>query len=253
MDLKKAKILLDKIGSLHKSMSADADNISAIEKDLMLNYVRQLYEAYLFENTTTIEVEAPKVEIIKSTPKPRRKPVVKREPPVLEVPQIEEEIEIVVPKPKPPKPRVIELPNSLKDLKEPVPTPRPKPTPPPPPATKPKPQPEPTQRRISISPEIEELFDIKEATELSEKLASAPIKDLRKAMGLNEKIFTINELFGGDQSAYDTTVLTLNGVKNFDQAKAFLIENIATKYGWSNKGKTKKAANFIKLVRRRYL
>jgi outer membrane biosynthesis protein TonB len=251
MDLNKAKVLLDKIASLHKSMSTDAENISAIEKDLMLNYVKQLYEAYLFGSATkkVVEVEAPKVEIIKSTPKTQRKPVIKKEPPVLEVPQIdeEEEVEIVTPKPKP---RVIELPDSLKNLTEPEPAPKPRPTPPPTPVSKPAPQP--IRKASNISPEIEELFEVKQATELSEKLASSPIRDLRKAMGLNEKIFTINELFGGDQASYDATIATLNGVKNFDQAKAYLIENVASKYNWTNKERKKKAANFIKLVSRRY-
>ena len=115
MDLNKAKILLDKITSLHKNISTDPNNISAIEKDLMLTYVKQLYEAYLLGSSAPakIEVEAPKVEIIKSTPKARKKPVVKKAPPVLEVPQIEEEetIEIVTPKKATPKPRVIELPS----------------------------------------------------------------------------------------------------------------------------------------------
>jgi len=249
MDLNKAKILLNKIASLHKSMSADANNISAIEKDLMMNYVRQLYDAYLYESAPQkmVEVETPKVEIIKSTPKPHKKPMVKKEPPVLEVPQIiEKEIEIVVPKPKTPKPRLIELPDSLKEISEPMPSPE-RTSPPP------APEPQPTSAiKINASPEIEDLFDIRAATELSEKLASSPIKDLKKSMGLNEKIFTINELFGGDKSAYDNAVVTLNGVKNFDQAKAYLIENVASKYGWTEKGKRKKATNFIKLVRRRY-
>ena len=248
MDLKKAKILLEKIASLHKSMSSDPTNISAIERDLMMNYVRQLYEAYLHDGPAAkaAEVEAPSVEIIKTTRKAPKKTVVKKAPPVLEVPQIEEEevVEIVTPKPKYKPPRVIDLPDSLKEITEPIPAPKPKSTP--------TPKPTPRKEAASVSPDLEELFEVKEAKELSEKLSALPIKDLKKAMGLNEKIFTINELFGGDQAAYDAAIATLNGVNDFTHAKAYLIENVAGKYGWTNKGKKKKAANFIKLVSRRY-
>lgn len=247
MDLKKAKILLEKIASLHKSMSTDPANISAIEKDLMMNYVRQLYEAYLHDGPAAkaTEVEAPSVEIIKTTRRAPKKTVAKKAPPVLEVPQIEEEeVEIVTPKPKYKAPRVIDLPDSLKEITEPIPAPKPKSTP--------TPKPTPPKAAASGSPDLEELFEVKEAKELSEKLSALPIKDLRKAMGLNEKIFTINELFGGDQAAYDAAIATLNGVKDFTQAKSYLVENVAGKYDWMNKGKKKKAMNFIKLVKRRY-
>ncbi|RMG78125.1 MAG: hypothetical protein D6714_18640 [Bacteroidetes bacterium] len=245
MDLQKAKILLEKIQALHKSMSADAGHISAIEKDLMLSYVRQLYDACLTQNHEVQKNEPPKVEIIKSTskrtaPKPPPKPV-------LEVPQMEEKPEKVPPPPpKRPAPRTIELSEDLKEMADSAPAPDPAPAPPPTPRPAARP-------KTTVPPEIDELFEEPHAKELSEKLSLLPIKDLRKAMGLNEKIFTINELFGGDQSAFDATIATLNGVKNFEQAKAYLIENVAMKFNWTDKNKKKKAANFIKLVRRRYL
>jgi hypothetical protein len=71
-------------------------------------------------------------------------------------------------------------------------------------------------------------------------------------MGLNEKIFTINELFGGDGKAFDTALKTLNTFNSFDQAKAYLSENIAGQYDWNERGRKKKAINLIKLIRRRY-
>ena len=79
-----------------------------------------------------------------------------------------------------------------------------------------------------------------------------PIKDIKKAMGLNERIFTVNELFGGDQAIFDLTTDTLNKLPDFTQAKNFLMRNAASKYNWDKKGKKSKAKNFIKLVKRRY-
>lgn len=265
MDLNKAKILIEKINSLHKSMSADASHIAAIEKDLMLSYVRQLYEVTLSDAPATTKQKS-KVEIIKSTPKP--KPIKKSTPapkPVereIIVPDEVEEIEVPVvspPKPVRKAPRVIEVPDVLEEYKAPAPTPTPRPIPPPPPRPAPvaKPTPPPTPKptpapTYAMDEDMEELFEHGSAKELSEKLSNLPIKDLRKAMGLNEKIFTMNELFGGSQPDYDKAMSELNGMNNFEQAKAYLVQNIAGKYGWTKRGKKKKAQNFIKLVRRRY-
>lgn len=253
MDLQKARILLEKIASLHKTISADANDISAIERDLMLSYVKQLYEAYITENNSQATPE-PRVEIFKSAPKPKAKPqkkvAVVKETPKLEIPQIEEEPEPTPPPPAPSKPappREIQIPESLKEEAAPPPAPKPKPKPVP----APKPQAKASRPKVADD-DLEALFDLPQAKELSDKLSALPIKDLRKAMGLNEKIFTINELFGGDQSAYDASIATLNSFNKFDQAKAYLIDNVAGTYNWTGRGKKKKAINFIKLIRRRY-
>ncbi|MEZ4933421.1 MAG: hypothetical protein R2788_15035 [Saprospiraceae bacterium] len=47
MDLQKSKLLLDKINALYNNMSADRNNVSIIEKDLMKSYIQQLYESFL--------------------------------------------------------------------------------------------------------------------------------------------------------------------------------------------------------------
>jgi len=273
MDLNRAKILIEKINSLHKSMGADVTHISAIEKDLMKSYVRQLYEVVITETSSPTKA-SPKVEIIKSTPKPttRKKSTPPPKPVELEVIVPDEVAEIEeIPVPAPPKPvrtapRVIAVPDSLTEYKAPVPTPTPKPVPPPPPVIStppvakptPPPPPPPAPKPASTTAyhaedeEMEELFEQGAARELSEKLSNLPIRDLKKAMGLNEKIFTMNELFGGNQPAYDATIDALNGMRNFDEAKEYLVKNIAAKYGWVKSGRKKKAQNFIKLVRRRY-
>ncbi len=245
MDLQKAKILLEKINGLHKSMSTDAKNISSIERDLMRSYIQQLYEIFLDLPVSAIAPEAPPVEIIKSTPKitlNKPEPAPKApEPPARETP----------PKPEPvaaPPQEEEEKPAPVKDVPPPPPVvkdpPAPAPTPP-----QPKPQPAP---RTNVNEELEELFAFSSAKELSEKLSELPITDIKKAMGLNERIFTVNELFGGNQSAFDTTLTELNKFSNFEDAKNYLIQNVADKYEWAARERKSKAKNFIKLVKRRY-
>ncbi len=88
--------------------------------------------------------------------------------------------------------------------------------------------------------------------ELSEKLSELPIPDLRKAIGLNDKLLLTRELFGEDSAAFDRTINTLNSFSSMDQAKAYLMEHCVMRYRWTDKKRIETAKKFIKLVRRRY-
>ena len=250
MNLAKAKILLDKINRLYTSMSLDEDNVATIEKDLMRDYVKQLYDAFLSETTAIAVPTRPK----RVAPKPTYTPA----------PVVRKKVEVA---PPPPPPVVVE------EVRVPVvkaapiprvvtpPPPRVVVTPPPPPPvieTTPTPVAVPQPRRVTpttvVDPEHADLFQVStDARELSEKLGQTRINDLNNAMGLNERIFTVNELFGADNSLYRNVIRDLNGLNSFEEATAYLSTNIAEKFNWTHKSKRNKAKNFIKLVRRRYL
>ncbi|HMT54541.1 MAG TPA: hypothetical protein PKC06_14900, partial [Saprospiraceae bacterium] len=105
-----------------------------------------------------------------------------------------------------------------------------------------------------ISQEImDELFAEERISDLSDKLSLSPIKDLTKSMGINEKIFTQQELFGNNQQQFITTLEKLNNCQNFTEAKQYLLENVINDFGWTSEGKVKKAATFIKLVKRKFV
>ncbi len=105
---------------------------------------------------------------------------------------------------------------------------------------------------MEVDDSLIELFSDASGNELSDKLASRPIKDLTKAMGINERIFTVNELFGGNQKEFENLMVALDGLSSFDEAKGVLIGSVAEKYEWASEAKQKKATGFIKLVRRRF-
>lgn len=254
MNLKQAEIVLEKITRLYKSMKLDERNIDVFEQDLMLSYIRQLYDSFSPEKPISKRVHP--VLPPKETP-PAPKPVAKEAPavkatsaPKTEAPKAQEP----APPPKPvevPKPieapKVVEPPKVVQAPKAPEP-PRPATTRMPPP-----PRPQASAKLTGLSAaDRADLFEFKEATELSEKLSMQPIRDLTKAMGLNEKIFTINELFGGDSTAFDTTVRKLNTFATFEKAAEYLASGVAHTYDWPNRKKKKKALNFIQLVKRRY-
>lgn len=117
------------------------------------------------------------------------------------------------------------------------------------PATEPEAIAQPKQQ---VPDKFKELFALEESYDLSDKLSNAPIKDIRSSMGLNERVLTINELFGGNAMTFDKTVKALNQMDNFEDAKAFLSKEIVPQHEWNEEGKLKKAKIFLKLVRRRY-
>ncbi|MEM9919645.1 MAG: hypothetical protein AAF990_16230 [Bacteroidota bacterium] len=270
MDLKQAKIILEKINRLYQSMTLDEKNIDIFEQDLMLSYIRQLYGAFSSEEATkessgqksmgaTVPPlpKVPKAVEQKVAPaKPAPPPVVevKKEvvakPPVEEIPvEVPEEVlkhvapEPVKVNPTPPAPKVVEPPQPV--VAKVVP-------PDPEPVKVPKVEAVRPAVQTPRSSEADALFEHKEATDLSEKLSQMPVKDLTKAMGLNEKILTINELFGGDNKAFDETMSALNGLSNIHEARAYLTAKVISRYGWATKEKKKKARRFVNLIRRRY-
>lgn len=273
MSLQQSKILLEKINSLYQSITLDGE-ISTIERDLMLSYIRQFYEAILLESSSKFEVTV-------SIPEPQIKKIIAPiEPIVAPTPIVEKtieepinisptppiEMEVVVPKPQPieipkvepepelPKAAPIQAP-IIKAVEIPSPPKVPEPTPiqqspvskiiEKPKATNPKPLIKPTVERVASN----QLFEEKMSRELSDKLGELPIDDIRKGMGINERIIFLNELFDGSQAEFENAISVLNGVNSFEEAKHQLVI-FATRFDWSSK--EKHAKSFIRLVKRRH-
>ena len=276
MNFEQAKIVLQKIERLMQTMSLDAANISPIEKDLMQSYVKQLSDHLdlsvpVSQNGSSTLKQADPVETVEP------KEEIQTEAPIEKIQDPEPEPEMIKPKQavkiktdhdelrkrveenakkaasklgvsvdSPVKPKVekkevvkeavVEKVEKVEKIEKAEKT-----------AT-----PVVVETDQDEMDEIEALFKFREAKELSEKLGDLPIRDLSTALGLNEKIFTINELFGGDKETYDVTIHALNGFVDFEQAKEYLSKHVATKFKWANNERKKKAKIFIKMVRRRY-
>lgn len=100
--------------------------------------------------------------------------------------------------------------------------------------------------------DLDALFQIKESTELSERLSQLPIDDIWAAMGLNERIFTQNELFGGQSETFRSTVGELNKCNTFEEAKDRLKDGPIVEFNWTAPDRKNIAKNFIRLVKRKY-
>jgi len=234
MGLKKVSKLIEKINVLHDSLLSIDEEISSIEKDLLLNYIRQLYEQVLEIGTEDQE--------FKHALKKESKEEVSAEKEVMDLPAQEE---VVI---QPVVEEIVDIPTE--DTFKAPPTEMPQIT------------------KINVEQEVEVLekpitmqglnedlvamFEMKEAKELSEKLSITPIKDLNTAMGINDRFLTVNELFGGDSSAFKDCVDHINKMESYEEAKSYLLSETAQKYDWSTAERLKKAAGFITLVQRRF-
>ena len=252
MNLLPAKITLEKIIALYNSMTADEKNVSVIERDLMLSYIRQLYETF---KDGQVVPTAQTVTVQKSNPIVTPTPVIIK----AEMQRVEQVYQQPVPPPQPPvveTKRVMEETPKVVEQRYIAPEPS-KPEPPKYEYVAPKPPPPVAQQSAQrsdrkLNPEIYELFDAGSGKEISDKLANASISDLTKGLGLNDRLLNQNELFGGSKVVFDEALKDLNNMSSFDTARAFL-EDLAFRYNWAtNEDRKKCAKNFIRFVKRRF-
>lgn len=87
-------------------------------------------------------------------------------------------------------------------------------------------------------------------TELVEVLKESPVKDLRKAIGINDRFLFINELFRGDEAMYERSIKTINSFNIYPEAEYWINRELKVKIGWNNNSVT--VQHFDQLVKRRF-
>lgn len=86
--------------------------------------------------------------------------------------------------------------------------------------------------------------------ELSAVLTEAPIRDLRKAIGINDRYVFISELFRGDEIMYERSVKTINNFSIYQEAYYWMERELKLKLAWDEDRKSTQL--FYQLVRRRF-
>ena len=86
--------------------------------------------------------------------------------------------------------------------------------------------------------------------ELTDTLQETAIKDLRKAIGLNDKFLFISELFRGDDVMYERSIKTINSFAILAEAEYWIRRELKLKLGWNESNPTVK--QFDHLIRRRF-
>ncbi|MEO6187362.1 MAG: hypothetical protein ABIO77_00900 [Ginsengibacter sp.] len=86
--------------------------------------------------------------------------------------------------------------------------------------------------------------------ELSQSLTSTPIKDLKKAIGINDRFLYINELFRGDEAMYERSMKTIQNFSIYPEAEFWIRRELKVKIGWLDSDPVVK--QFDQLIKRRF-
>lgn len=274
MDLNKAQQLITKLQAL-----LDQNSGSRLEKDLMKSYTVQLYEAIVIDegHETVLEPTPKPIEFQPAQPVYKAPDPVPQSTPVhIEEPAFEEE-PVFIRLPDPPKPKTewqetyvapkpVEVPVYEEPVKqvfeefefkpatpvyeEPVSIPTPPPVPEPVHTPEPEGWSAPSPVYESVPDALLALFD--PPTHGGHAVGNVMIQDIGESMGLNDRIFTLKDLFGGDKYLFDSTIDKLNQLGSFTEAKAHLLHGVAKQMNWADADRVKMAQEFIRIVRRRY-
>ena len=88
------------------------------------------------------------------------------------------------------------------------------------------------------------------ALELGTVLKASPVKELRKAIGVNDRFVFINELFRGDEPMYERSIKTINNFRILPEAEYWMERELKIKLGWDDSREI--VQHFYQLVRRRF-
>jgi hypothetical protein len=101
------------------------------------------------------------------------------------------------------------------------------------------------EKRESLNDKLKQ-----DKTEVAHVLKEAPIKDLRKGIGINDRFTFVRELFRGDEAFYERSIKTINGFHIFSEAEYWINRELKFKIGWDEDKEVVK--HFYQLVRRRF-
>jgi hypothetical protein len=118
--------------------------------------------------------------------------------------------------------------------------------------------------RFTLSQKSREINDIiggGNGSSLNEKLKSdivdlrsalndTPVRDLKKAIGVNDKHVFINQLFRGDEAMYERSIKTINGFRILPEAEYWMERELKVKLGWDENSNITR--HFYQLVKRRF-
>lgn len=103
----------------------------------------------------------------------------------------------------------------------------------------------PTNNHVSINDRLKQT-----SFELSDTLKDTPVKDLKKAIGINDRFKFLSELFRGDDAMYERSIKTINNYAIYPEAEYWIRRELKLKLGWDDKNETVK--QFDQLVKRRF-
>jgi hypothetical protein len=86
--------------------------------------------------------------------------------------------------------------------------------------------------------------------ELGDTLTRDPVRDLKKAIGVNDRFVFVQELFKGDEVMYERSIKTINSFNILQEAEFWIERELKLKLAWDESKEV--VRHFCQLVRRRF-
>lgn len=258
MDIENIEKKLKKINSVLEIFKEDG-RLTKIEKDLLMGYIRELYDSICFVEDE--QIVAPTNQIMKQVGQSKQNPiddVINTAPIIDAVPKnIEDKI-----RPAP----IVPEESIFSTLQEKVTDEIIKPAGVDKPIIAVESREAPTQMGIEGAevliksttsqvinhPELIELFADDDYTDMSDKLSMTKIDQISTSIGINARFYMINELFNGDGNLFSKILVKLDEVGSLEGAKDIILNEVAIPMNWVENNKLVAAEDFIKLIKRRY-
>lgn len=87
-------------------------------------------------------------------------------------------------------------------------------------------------------------------TEVATMLDETPVRDLKKAISINDRYLFVNTLFRGDENMYERSIKTINGFNIYAEAQYWIQRELKVKLSWTDNNETVQL--FDQLVKRRF-
>ena len=97
-----------------------------------------------------------------------------------------------------------------------------------------------------------ELFDFAFSTDLSDRLSNTKIDNLNRILTINDKILFINHLFGGEAIPFQDTLKKFESFYTYDEAKQYASSELVVNYNWTSNDKFDTVRQFMRQVKRLY-
>ena len=98
---------------------------------------------------------------------------------------------------------------------------------------------------IKSAGSLNEKLKTSSTAEIHKKLASKPLKEL---IDLNKKFVLLNELFKGNTEAYASAIAHIDALDDYDTAQAFISNQLVANYFWDeNKQSTRMFSKLVKM------
>ena len=191
------EVLETKVAELHQSVNQEDEYMAPIDLDLD-DFVDDLPEA-----ESEVETVEPETEVEIQEPETVE--------PEAEMDEDEAEVEVVQPE---------EVDDDLPFFTEPEPEPVPEPVFEPEPVLEPEPVAEPILEQKPVQAVIDSMTD-RQAWRTD--MPGSPVKDIRSAISLNDRILFINMLFGQDPMAFQDALTKINQLGTLDEAVQLIV------------------------------